>query len=64
MMCTHVFGGTSSASCSNYPLRRTAIDNKEVYETDAAITLLRNVYVDDLVKSMKDAQSTDGLCKR
>ena len=56
MMCTHVFGGTSSGSCSNYPLRRTAIDNKEVYETDSAITLLRNVYVDDLAKSMKDAQ--------
>ena len=63
MMWTHVFGGTSSGSCSNYPLRRTAIDNKEVYETDAAITLLRNVYVDDLAKSMKDAQSTDSLCK-
>ena len=28
VMCAHVFGGTSSASRSNYALRRTAVDNK------------------------------------
>ena len=61
MMCAHVFGGTSSASCSNYALRRTAIDNKEVYGTDAATTLLRNFYVDDLLKSMKNVQSAKQL---
>ena len=38
MMCAHVFRGISSASCSNYALRRTTIDNKEVYGTDAATT--------------------------
>ena len=55
-MCAHVLGGTSLASCSNYVLRRTALDNKKVYGTDTSTRLLRNVYVDDLLKSMKDVQ--------
>ena len=57
MMCTHEFGGTSLPSCLNYALRRTAIDNKKVYGTDAATALLRDFYVDDLLNSMKDVQS-------
>ena len=61
MMCAHVFGGTSSASWSNYTLRRTAIDNKEIYGTDAATTLLRNFYVDYLLKSMRDVQPAKQL---
>ena len=61
MMCAHVFGGTSSASWSNYTLRRTAIDNKEIYGTDSATTLLRNFYVDYLLKSMRDVQSSKQL---
>ena len=64
MMCVHVFGGTSWASCSNYVLRRAALDNKEVYATDAATTLLTNFYVDDLLKSMKDVQSAKQLVQK
>ena len=60
MMCAHVFGGTSLASCSLYALRRTGIDNN-VFGTDAATTLLRNFYEDDLLKSMKDVQSAKQL---
>ena len=64
MMCAHVFGGTSSASCSNYALRRAAIDNKKVYGTDAATTLLKDFYVDALLKSMKDVQSARQLVQK
>ena len=64
MMCVHVFGGTSWASCSNYVLRRAALGNKEVYGTDAATTLLTNFYVDDLLKSMKDVQSAKQLVQK
>ena len=60
-MCAHVLGGTSLASCSNYVLRRTAIDNKKVYGTDTPTRLLRNFYVDDLLKSMKDVQAAKQL---
>ena len=35
-MCAHVFGGTSSASCSNYALRRTTVDNKSIFEKNAS----------------------------
>ena len=63
-MCSHVFGGTSLASCSNYALRRTSKDSKEVYGTDAATALLRNFYMDDLLKLMKDVQSPRQLVQK
>ncbi|XP_072020362.1 uncharacterized protein [Amphiura filiformis] len=49
-MTTHLFGAVSSPACSNYALRRTAIDNtcsKPVTET-----INRNFYVDDCLKSL------------
>ena len=52
-MCAHVFGSTSSSSCSNYYLKRTAIENKDTYGVETSNTLLRNFYVDDLLKSVK-----------
>ena len=53
-MCVHVFGGTSSPSCCNYALKRTAYDNKSRHQTDVMDTLNRNFYVDDLLKTVKD----------
>ena len=50
-MCVHVFGTVSSPSCSNYALKKTASDNQEEYGNDAAETLRKNFYVDDLLKS-------------
>ena len=61
MMHAHMFGGISLASCSNYAPRRTAIDNKDVYGTDAATALLRNFYMDDLLKSIKYVQTAKQL---
>ena len=51
-MCVHVFGGTSSPSCSNYALKRTSIDGKDQFGLEAAKTLQNNFYVDDLLKSV------------
>ena len=70
-MCVHVFGGISSSGCCNYILRRTAPDNVSSYSKETTTTLLRNFYVDDLLKSVpsvRDAltlihEITD-LCKR
>ena len=56
-MCVHVFGGTSSPSCCNYALKRTAYDNRSRYQTDVMDTLNRNFYVDDLLKSAKDVKT-------
>ena len=59
-MNLHVFGGTSSPSCSNYALRRTATDIEDKFGKEAAVTLENNFCVDDLLKlvnTVKDATS-------
>ena len=50
-MCAHVFGGVLSASCSNYALKRTVIDNADQYGQEGADVVRSNFYVDDLLKS-------------
>ena len=50
-MCVHLFGGISSPSCSNFALRRTADDSEDEFGSEAAMTLKRNFYVDDMLKS-------------
>ena len=55
-MCAHVFGRTSSASCSNYALRRTAVNNESIFGKDASEALQKNFYVYKL-KSSKDVES-------
>ena len=52
-MCVHLFGAVSSPSVAGYALRKTAVDNIDVYGPEAANAILRNFYVDDLLKSMK-----------
>ena len=53
-MTVHVFGATSSASCSNYALRRTALDNEEEFNQDVRQSLWKNFYVDDMLRSKKN----------
>ena len=53
-MCVHVFGGTSSPSCSNYALKKAVVDGKPKFGKEAAETLQNNFYVDDLLKSADD----------
>ena len=62
-MCAHVFSRISSAICSNYALRRTAVDNESIFGKDASETLQKNFYVDDFIKSSKDVESTKELVK-
>ena len=54
-MTVHPFGATSSPSCANFALRQTAVDNEPIYGAEAARTLQRNFYVDDLLKSVPTA---------
>ena len=62
-MCVHIFGGTSSSSCSNFALKKAATDNSDEFGQEAAKTLLPNVYVDDLLKSTKGAHEAVSLIK-
>jgi len=51
-MTVHLFGATSSPSCANFALRKTASDNEQKFGIEAAETLRKNFYVDDLLKSV------------
>ena len=62
-MCVHVFGGVSSGACSNYALRRTAIENENKYGKDTAETLKSNFYVDDMLKSEENEDKAIRLMK-
>ena len=62
-MCVHVFGGVSLGACTNYALRRTAIENKNKYGKDAAETLKNNFYVGDMLKSVENEDKAITLKK-
>ena len=50
-MTAHFFGRSSFPFCSNFALRKTAMDNEELYRKDLSTVLERNFYVDDMQKS-------------
>ena len=52
-MEVHLFGATSSPSCSSFALRRTAEDNTGEFSEEVVKTVKRNFYVDDCLKSVK-----------
>ena len=56
-MCVHLFGAVSSPSCANFALRQTVIDNN-CQDSEAGEAILRNFYVDDLLKSTDTIQTT------
>ena len=55
-MEVHLFGATSSPSCCNFALKRTAEDNKGGFPEEVVRTVKRNFYVDDCLKSDKSAE--------
>ena len=48
----HIFGAKSSPTCSNYALKRVAIDNEDEFPI-AAKTIQNNFYMDDFIKSVE-----------
>ena len=44
-MVAHVFRGSSPPSFSNFALRKTTTDNKDLYSKEASKILERNFYV-------------------
>ena len=63
-MQVHIFGATSSPCCSNKALRQTADDNEEKYGKQAAETVRRNFYVDDLLKSTTSVEEATTLADK
>ena len=62
-MNVHVFGATSSPGCSNYALKKTSVDYKHVYGSEASNTLQQNFYIDNLLKSVKIEEEAIELIK-
>ncbi|XP_071959791.1 uncharacterized protein [Antedon mediterranea] len=64
-MTVHLFGSTSSPSCANKALQQTAADCSisEIQENTKK-TLLRNFYVDDLLKSVENPETGVELIKQ
>lgn len=63
-MQVHIFGATSSTCCSNKAFRQTADDNEEKYGKQAAKTVRRNFYVDDLLKSTTSVEEVTTLADK
>ena len=57
-MTAHVFGGSSSPSCSKFALRKTALNNEELYGKVVATILEINFFVNDMLKSFSTAEET------
>lgn len=55
-MEVHLFGATSSPSCTSYALRRCAEDNKNSFDAAIVDTVLHNFYVDDCLRSVASKQ--------
>ena len=63
-MTTHVFGGITSPSCSNFALKKTAADNVNKYGEEVSSILRQNFYVDDILKSFPSTKvAVDMVCK-
>ena len=62
-MIVHIFGAKDSPACANYALKRVAEDNREDYSEAAYDTVMRNFYVDDLLKSVKSQEEAIKLSK-
>ena len=55
-MTAHVLAGSSSPSCSNFALRKKAMDNEEIYRKDVATILKRDFCIDYMLKSFPTAE--------
>ncbi|XP_068759671.1 uncharacterized protein [Montipora capricornis] len=62
-MTVHLFGGVSSRSCANFALRKTAEDNKALFDPQIIHTVQRNFYVDDCLKSVNSDHDAINLVK-
>ena len=56
-----IFGAKSSPTSANYCLRRTAIDNQTICSEETTRTVLRDFYMDDLLKSLPSEDETAQL---
>ena len=62
-MLVHVFGARDSPACATYALKRIARDNQEEFPAETYETVVKNFYVDDLLKSVHSVDAATKLAK-
>ena len=62
-MLVHIFGAKDSPACANYTLKRIGRDNSQDFEPETFETVLKNFYVDDLLKSLHSSEAAIRLAK-
>ena len=62
-MLVHIFGATSSPSICGYALRQTAADNREGFSSETVDAVMRDFYVDDLLKSFETTSQVVEITK-
>ena len=55
-MIVHLFGASSSPSCSNFDLRKTAEDNSQHFAEAVVSTVKNNFYVDDCLNALPSVE--------
>ena len=63
-MTAHVFGGISSPSCSNYELKKTAVDNVKKYKNEASTIVKRNFYAGNMLKNFADVKTAGDMVNK
>ena len=63
-MLVHIFGAKSSPSVARYALRKTAKDNEKDFSQEAVDAVLKDFYVDDLLKSFADSERAVQVSKK
>ena len=63
-MTIHIFGATSSPSCSNFGLKQVASDYQSEFGSDVGDFQRQNVYVDDGLKSVETEETAVDLIAR
>lgn len=63
-ICDYLLQAVSFPSNSNYTLKRTAVGNSSSFGKDGSETVMKNFYVDGLLKSVETQKNEEGLLKR
>ena len=56
-MNVNLFGKTDSPCCSNWALRKTALDNQQQFNENVVNAVLKRFYMDDYLDSFDDPQT-------
>ena len=63
IMNVHLFGKIDSPCCANWSLKKTALDQKDIYPENIVLKILDNFYMDDYLDSFPEKDSTISTIK-